>query len=677
MRFAGAWLTLLPCALAANLPTFNYTSAGINQPNAIATDSAGNTYVTGRASPTVPLATTPGAFQPQSNAGTCTSVFAFIISVGIGPCTTSFVVKLDASGAVIFATYLGGSGPTDAKAVAVDQQGNVYIAGLTASIDGNPPNTFPVTKGAAFTTGSAFITKLDSGGQLVYSTFIPAAENVGALTVDRQGNAYITGFTGNGAAFPTTAGAFQPTATAGSLFPAFVAKLNASGTALSYATYLSGSEAAAGADGIMAIAVDAAGDAFVTGVSTSSNFPVTKGAFLTTNPSSESVFVAKLNPQGTGLIFSTYLGPRTGNSMKLDAQGTAFVAGFAGPPFPTTPGASTAGNGFLTHLSADGSSLVSSTLLPVGVTAMDLDSAGNAAVAGTATANLPIGAGAFQPEYGSANFQTYVAKFTEDGQLAVATYLGGSLGALALGFALAPNGAVVVSGLAGSTSFVTSVFPSLTVQNAASFVAMRVAPGEIVALRGYGIGPATGVSATAPAFQLGGVQVSFGGFPAPLFYAQANQINAQVPWELAGQTSTTVQISYPGIASTATPVALAPSQPGIFYANNSDGTRNSPSNPASAGDFIAIYSTGGGSMNPAGLTGQFWGTALSSLTLPASVTVGGESAVVLYAGSAPTLESGVFQINAQLPSDLPPSTTVSMSVTIGNVSSNTVPIAIR
>jgi hypothetical protein len=304
----AAWLAFLPCALAANLPTFNYTSAGINQPVAIATDSAGNTYITGRASSTVPLPTTPGAFQPHSNAATCTSVFAFAISVGIGPCTTSFVVKLDPAGAVIFATYLGGNGPTDAKAIAVDQQGSVYILGLTAPVDGNPPNTFPITKGAAFTSGSAFVTKFDSGGQLVYSTFIPAAENVGALAVDPQGNAYITGFTGNGEAFPTTAGAFQPTATAGSMFPAFVAKLNASGTALSYATYLSGSEGPSGADGIMAIAVDAAGNASVTGVSTSSNFPVTKGAFLTTNPSSESVFVTKLNPQGTGLIYSTFLG---------------------------------------------------------------------------------------------------------------------------------------------------------------------------------------------------------------------------------------------------------------------------------------------------------------------------------------------------------------------------------
>src|ERR1700733_6034630 len=200
MRIAASCL-LLPCALAANLPTFNYTSAGINQPNAIATDSAGNTYITGRAASNAALATTTGAFQPQSNAGTCISVFAFAISVGINACDTSFVVKLDPAGAVIFATYLGGNGSTDASLIAVDQQGSVYIAGRTGSNESDQ-NSFPVTAGAAFTSGSAFITKFDSNGQLVYSTFIPLAENVGALAVDRQGNAYITGITGNSVAFP-------------------------------------------------------------------------------------------------------------------------------------------------------------------------------------------------------------------------------------------------------------------------------------------------------------------------------------------------------------------------------------------------------------------------------------------------------------------------------------------
>jgi uncharacterized protein (TIGR03437 family) len=232
----------------------------------------------------------------------------------------------------------------------------------------------------------------------------------------------------------------------------------------------------------------------------------------------------------------------------------------------------------------------------------------------------------------------------------------------------------VAGGLASGVDFVTNLFPSLTVQNAASFVATSVAPGEIVALRGYGIGPVTGISAASPVAQLVGVQVSFGGYPAPLFYALANQINAQVPWELAGQTSTTVQITYPGVASTVTPVVLTPSLPGIFYINNSDGSRNSPSNPAAPGDFIAIYGTGGGTLNPTGITGQFWGTQLSTLMLPVSAAVGGEDAIVLYAGSAPTRESGFFQSNVLLPPDLQASSV--LSLTIGDATSVAVPVSI-
>jgi uncharacterized protein (TIGR03437 family) len=226
--------------------------------------------------------------------------------------------------------------------------------------------------------------------------------------------------------------------------------------------------------------------------------------------------------------------------------------------------------------------------------------------------------------------------------------------------------------------YVTRIFPSLTFQNAASLVSANIAPGEIVALRGYGIGPSSGVSAAGPTYpnQLAGVQVSFGGLPAPLFYAQSGQINVQVPWELAGQTSTTVQVSYPGVASTGTPIVVVAAQPGIFCVNNSDGTRNSPTNPAKLGDFVAIYGTSGGTTNPQGITGQTWGLSpLSHLELQASVLVGGQNALVLYGGSAPTLQTGIFQINAQLPSALP-SSTPALVVKIGDALSPPITIAV-
>ena len=158
---------------------------------------------------------------------------------------------------------------------------------------------------------------------------------------------------------------------------------------------------------------------------------------------------------------------------------------------------------------------------------------------------------------------------------------------------------------------------------------------------------------------------------------QSHVINAQVPWELAGQTATTMRVFYPGVASTDTPVVIAPSLPGIFGVRNSDGTLNSPSNPARPGDFVTLYGTGGGPTSPAGVTGALWPltTPLPLLTLQVSVIIGGENASVLYAGSSPQSSSGIFQMNVRLPSDLPPSATTSLTVRIGDASSTPVSIA--
>jgi uncharacterized protein (TIGR03437 family) len=709
-------LALLANVLGAqNVPTFTYSSSlwagdqvGIA---AIAIDSSGNTYLTGTTQPGA-ITTTPGAFQSQDNSsGYC----GFVEFVGVGiPCTGSFVEKLDPTGAVVFATYLSGNGDTFANAVAVDRQGNIYVGGATS-----PPvpgtNTFPVTTGAAFTNpGPGFIVKLNpSGSQLVYSTFMPAS--VGALAIDLEGNAYITG-TGSPTAFPVTPGAFQAAPkSSGNLFPGVVAKLNSSGSALVYATYLSGSGSPDGYDNPDSIAVDANGDAFVTGYTHSTDFPVTAGSFLTTNPGVRAIFLTKLNPQGTGLVFSTYLGQSNGypTSVKLDAQGTAFVAGTTVPQmavFPTTPGAVSTATGniasFLTRFSADGSSLMYSTYLPTVSYAsgeLDVDSAGNAVVAGTAYsstspyASLAAGVGAFQPNYAGGNSDIYLVRLTPKGQFAGATYLGGSLQDQGGPIALTPNGSVAITGVTQSLDFpglaagieppspqgldfVTSLFISLTVENAASYVAAGIAPGEIVSLRGYGIGPATGVSAIGPVLpnQLGGVQVTIGGFAAPLFYVQADQINAQVPWEIAGQTSAVVEIFYPGVSTTGTPVLVAPSAPGIFYIQNSDYSFNSPSNPAKAQDYVSVYGTGGGAMNPPGVDGAAWPlTPLSRLMPPVSIMVGDEGVLyTLYSGSAPTLESGFIQINVQLPPGLTPGAQF-LSVNIGGVTSAPVAISIQ
>jgi uncharacterized protein (TIGR03437 family) len=156
-----------------------------------------------------------------------------------------------------------------------------------------------------------------------------------------------------------------------------------------------------------------------------------------------------------------------------------------------------------------------------------------------------------------------------------------------------------------------------------------------------------------------------------------------VPWEIAGQTSTEVVVTYnggpPAGASASAPVVVATAAPGIYAVANSDGTLNSPSNPAKADGLITIYGTGGGVTSPLGITGGPWpvATSLATLTLPVSVSIGGTNAVVLYAGSAPTLESGYFQINVALPSGLQASSAVNLAVTVGGSPSIAVPISIQ
>src|SRR5439155_778710 len=179
---------------------------------------------------------------------------------------------------------------------------NAYVTGFTDS------SIFPTTAGAFQTTlggnCDAFVAKLSAtGAALVYSTYLGGGgidEGFG-IAAAAAGNAYVTGFT-NSSNFPTTAGAFQTTL--GGNFDAFVAKLSATGAALLYSTYLGG----AGTDEGFGIAAAAAGNAYVTGFTNSSNFATTVGAFQPTSGGGPDAFVTKLNANGAALVYSTFLG---------------------------------------------------------------------------------------------------------------------------------------------------------------------------------------------------------------------------------------------------------------------------------------------------------------------------------------------------------------------------------
>src|SRR2546427_6820984 len=219
-----------------------------------------------------------------------------------------------------YSTYLDGSADDQGLAIAVDAQGNAYVTGDTGSADFLQGDPFPTTLGAFRTTPAGiFVTKLNANGSaLLYSSYLGAAGSdfgIG-IAVDAAGNAYVTGFTDSGnafrlyAPFPTTPHAFQqiPRGSA----DAFSTKLNATGSALIYSTFLGGD----GFDDGFAIAVDPNCSincsAYVTGQTFSPNFPTTAGAFQTDLRGSDDAFVTKLDPTGSTLVYSTYLGGSLG-----------------------------------------------------------------------------------------------------------------------------------------------------------------------------------------------------------------------------------------------------------------------------------------------------------------------------------------------------------------------------
>ncbi len=357
----------------------------------------------------------------------------------------AFVSKVNAAGsALAYSTYLGGSNDDTGRGIAVDAAGNAYVVGHTSS------SNFPVTPGAFQTTFSingvrGFVSKLNAAGSaLVYSTYLGGsssghgADAGTGIAVDAAGNAYVTGGTSS-LDFPTTPGAFQTVY--GGNDDAFVSKLNATGSALVYSTYLGGSDGEGGSD----IAVDAAGNAYVTGYTYSSNFPTTPGAFQTAYGGNVDAFVSKLNASGSALVYFTYLGGSnddTGRGIAVDAAGNAYVTGDAeSANFPTTAGAFQStfsgggifsfGDAFVSKLHATGSALVYSTYLGgseadegVGIA---IDASGNAYVTGvTSSSNFPITADAFQATFGGI-YDAFVTKLNGAGSdLVYSTYLGRS-----------------------------------------------------------------------------------------------------------------------------------------------------------------------------------------------------------------------------------------------------------
>lgn len=373
--------------------------------NGIAVDASGNVYVSGwTLSSNFPIR---NAFQPTLRGG-----------------TNAYVAKFGPGGSnLIYSSYLGGDGSylNDwANALAIDTAGCAYVTGSTTSTNFPTQNAFQPTLGTP--VGNAFVTKVGpDGSNLIYSTYLggngPSGDTGFGIAVDAAGSAYVAGYTSS-TNFPTM-NPFQ----ASNLNPAncgFVTKLGPDGSNLLYSTYLGGS--GANGDYSYAIAVDAAGCAYVTGFAGSTNYPTTPNAFQKTLPGTQSAFVTKLGPGGSNLVYSTYLGGNyidAGYGIGVDAATNAYVTGYTfSKDFPlrnafqkTLTGEA---NPFVTEVGPTGTNLVYSSYL--GGSDFDLgyaiavDATGNAYVTGSTTSPDFPTTNAFQSVLRSGSGNAFVTK---------------------------------------------------------------------------------------------------------------------------------------------------------------------------------------------------------------------------------------------------------------------------
>jgi hypothetical protein len=420
---------------------------GYDKGTALALDAAGAAVV-GGFTWSSDFPTTPGAYDTTQNGS-----------------SDAFVTKLDASGStLLYSTFLGGSGVDELYAIALDATGAAVLTGWTLS------SNFPTTTGAYDTTYGGgfdgFVTKLDAtGGTLLYSTLLGGSDtDIGyVLAFDAAGDTVVAGWSSS-SDFPATPGAYDTKHNGGQ--DGFVAKLNAAGSKLIYATFLGGS----GTEGIFGLTLDGAGAPIVVGGTASSDFPTTPGAYDTTFSGGDG-FVAKLDSSASTLLYSTFLGgsdDENAENVVLDSAGAVIVSGWTlSSDFPTTPGAydTTYGGGrdiTLSKLDPSGSTLLYSTFLggsgeELTVKTLALDSTGAIVLSGrTSSADFPTTPGAYDTTQ-NGNHDVFVAKLDlASSTLLYSTFLGGSGDEQAGRLVLDAAGAAVVSGETSSSNFPTT-----------------------------------------------------------------------------------------------------------------------------------------------------------------------------------------------------------------------------
>jgi hypothetical protein len=380
----------------------------------------------------------------------------------------AFVVKLNSTGnGLIFSTFIGGANTDNAYSIVVDEDSNVYIAGYTSSSTFFPiKNAFQDTfAGGAY---DIFVTKLNSTGNgLVFSTFIggSAGETAYGIAIDTSRNVYITGTTDSSTTFPLE-NPYQDTFAGGSK-DVFVTKLNSTGNGLVFSTFIGGNAR----DTAIKLQVDQLGNSYITGSTSSNDFPLEKPYQNTTGGGDGDGFFTKLNSTGNGLIFSSYLGGNETDSVdgiKIDHSGNVYVGGFtASKNFPIKNAYQNEKAGldtsdiYVTKFNASGTGLIFSTYLGGSeeeyLADLCIDRNGNIYVAGQTTSiDFPL-QNPYQSIFNGGSFTNtdiYISKLNSTGNgLVYSTYFGGTDDETVNGAFSDEEGRIYVIGNTYSTDF--------------------------------------------------------------------------------------------------------------------------------------------------------------------------------------------------------------------------------
>lgn len=550
-----------------------------------------------------------------------------------GGASDGFALRLSPDGATLqFATYLGGSGDEELMKIVVTASGSICLAGTTDSRNFPTRSAFSPTYRGGESDG--FITLLDpTGSAISWSTHLGGAgiDAISSIAIDNNGGIYATGATGS-ADFPTL-NPFQA-AVRGDI-DGFVTKISPDGQSLGYSTLLGGTDIDAGTD----LAVNSLGEAYITGLTASHNFPVEIPIQPYFGGGTYDGFVTRLRGDGRKLLYSTYLGGNGSSTLgddevygiALDSQGFAYVTGATSSPvFPTTTSAKADHrDAFVAKLGVFGAPLVYSTYLGGAGSEIGrdiaLDSQSNASIVGTSTS----------PDF--------------------------------------PLMQSTRSGLLGeSDGFVTRVEATnrgtITIVSAASYSAGAMAPDSIVAAFGTGLSDVTQLPTTTPLpTELGGVRVVMNDVPVPFFFVSPNQINFQFPPHPTIELRT-FYIYNDGAVIGIGEITVAPIAPALFSIDGSgsglpaafalrvraDGTTVSENvafrQPVS-GEYLAQPVSFGAESDLVFLvlfaTGVRHRSALSNV----SATIGGVDAQVVYCGPQNQFV-GLDQVNIRLPRSL-------------------------